>query len=1079
MKMKNRNIEILIVLILIICSNSSFAQNYYEDSQVYTVGTLPHSSNHIPYPDIETAINGTFEASSFYKSLNGNWNFHWVEKPADKPVDFFKPNFDDTNWKKIEVPSCWERKGYGKPYHGTLPANLMRQGKLTVPNMPQDDNPVGSYRYKFKLTKEWKNRQVIIHFDGVSSAFYIWVNGTQVGYDEDAMTASEFNITPYLKDGENLLAVQVYRWSDGSYLEDADMWSMSGIFRNVYLYSTSDLHIQDFFVRSELDENYQNATLNATVKVINHLPEHAKDIKVELTLLDADNKVVDQPVLASAALGWHQGVGGLPSVLELSAPVENPKLWSTDKPYLYTVLLSLKDSTGNDIEVTRAHFGFRKVEMKNNQIFVNGRSVLIKGVNRHEIDPDGGKTMSMETMIKDAVLMKQFNINAVRTSHYPSDPRWYDICDQYGIFVMDEANLESSDFFIRTNGLPGSGIEWMASAIDRSAAMVERDKNHPSIIFWSLGNESGWGFNFALMSDYIRRFDSTRLISYDGRETDAWKEKDYFDLNSSMYPFIEEGYKIDSWKPLLSWKEPRYGKPYIMVEYAHAMGNSLGNFDEYWKVVEENHAIVGGYIWEWVDQAFWINMPDGRKRFTHSSDFRKHDNSIHEGGTYPSGKRPGDSSSKGVIFADRTVQPKMWEVKKVQQFIGFEAESLTKADIRIKNKYHSLNLNELKSSWVLRKEGMEAKKGVLESLDLEPGDSKLVNIPIGKLEFGSEYTLDISFALKEATIWADAGFEVAKEQFVVQEANRSEKTSIAGKVEVVESAELLTASGEGFEITFDKEKGSIRSIKINSVECISQNSTIENPQLNLYRSPINNDGPFRRDWVKAKLDSLQSTTTSFKSSKNENGALVVAIDKTFNAEGGSVNQNSTYTINIEGTIQVNNFIDFVGLESMKSLPRIGLKLALSEGMEDIKWYGRGPHENYPDRKASAFIGLYESSVTDLFTPYLTPQENGARSDIRWLEASFSDKSKPSITIESDKPFVFSALHFDALDLDKAIRPEFLKKRKETILCIDSEMLGLGNASCGPPTMRKFQVPVKPYEFEFKIILHEKIFEIKN
>jgi beta-galactosidase len=521
----------------------------------------------------------------------------------------------------------------------------------------------------------------------------------------------------------------------------------------------------------------------------------------------------------------------------------------------------------------------------------------------------------------------------------------------------------------------------------------------------------------------------------------------------------------------LSWKEPRYGKPYIMIEYGHAMGNSLGNFDEYWQIVEGNHAIVGGFIWDWVNQTFNIKMPDGTIRQTHGADFIKNEDQVnyHVGGTYASGELPRDHCVNGLINSDRTIQPMMHEVKKVQQYIGFEAESLTKANIRIKNKYHFLNLNEFKGSWVLYKDGIQAKVGEIETLDIEPGKSKLVNIPIGKLDFDKEYTLNISFVLKESTIWADAGHTVAEEQFIIQKATKDTPTNYAGSVNVSESSNALTASGKGFEVVFDKQEGVISSIKINSVECISQKSEIKSPQLNLYRSPIDNDTPFRDAWP--GLKSLSSSTTSFKSSEATNGELNITIEKKHNNKDGSVIQISTYTIYADGVIKIKNFVDFNGFESMTTLPRIGLKLALAEGMEDIKWYGRGPHENYPDRKASAFIGQYKSSVTDLFTPYLNPQENGARTDVRWLETSFRDKTKPSITIESDKSFIFSALHYDAADFDKAIRPEHMKKRNETILSIDSEMLGLGNASCGPPTMRKFQVPLKPYQFEFTLRLN--------
>ncbi len=1069
MKTSGRNNRITSTILLTFITIIAFAGEYWKDSQVYTVGTLPHSCTHIPYPDAASALEGTFEASSFYMSLNGDWNFNWVKKPADRPVDFYKPEYDISSWEKIPVPSCLERLGYGQPYHGTA-SNQFRAEKLIIPNVPEENNPVGSYRTTFKVPENWNGRQVIIHFDGVSSAFYIWVNGEFVGYDEDSMTASEFDLTSYLKKGENIIAVQVYRWSDGSYLEDADMWSMSGIFRDVYLYSTDDVSISDFFVWSDLDEDYRDANLRATVKVLNHQLKHTTDYRVELTLLDAGNNPVGGDILTSEDMGWRQGVGGLESVLELYANVESPHKWSAEDPYLYTVLLTLKSKSGEVIEVCRTNFGFRKVESKNNQVYVNGRPILIKGVNRHEIDAKGGKTLSMETMIKDAILMKQFNINAVRTSHHANDPRWYSVCDKYGLYVMDEANLESSDYFIRSNGLPGSNIGWIAAALDRSIAMVERDKNHPSIIFWSHGNESGWGFNFAMMSDYIRRFDSTRLISYDGRETDAWEVKDYFDLNSSMYPFIEDGHDIQPWKPLLSWKKPRYNKPYIMIEYGHAMGNALGNFDEYWKIVEENHAIVGGYIWDWVNQTYDMEMPDGRTRQTHGVDFGESSDDFHVGGCYPSGQRPSDACVNGLIFSDRTIQPEMWEVKKVQQYIKMKAFALTKGEVLITNNYHTLNLDQFMGEWGIYADGIEMAKGSLEQLDLKPGESKVVSLPVGDMKPDKEYALNLSFGLKKATIWADAGHEVAREQFILQEANRQTFSHSSGEIHIAETSSTLVASGKNFEVSFDKKSGMITSLKVNSVECFSQESEIAGPQLNLYRSPVDNDGRFRKAWSQAGLATLHAKNTKLSHKLEADGSLLVTINQTYESPEGEIIYHAGYRILAEGKIEVDNRVSFEGFEEIQTLPRIGLKMALAEGMENIQWYGRGPHENYPDRKASAFLGQYESTVTNLFTPYLIPQENGARTDTRWLKASFEDSGKPSLTITSDDPFIFSALHHDAADLDQAIRPEFLTKRPETILCIDSEMMGLGNGSCGPPTMRKYMVPIKPYQFDLSIKL---------
>ncbi|MDC0584805.1 DUF4981 domain-containing protein, partial [Bacteroidales bacterium] len=934
-----------------------------------------------------------------------------------------------------------------------------------------NDNPVASYRRTFKIPKNWKGRQVIIHFNGVSSAFYIWVNGKLVGYDEDSMTDTEFNITDYLNEnGENILAVQVYKWSDGSYLEDADMWSMSGIFRDVYMYSTGNLTIQDFFVWSELDEDYKNAELKARVKVMNHKLPHADGFKVEVSLLDANNQPVGDDVLVSKKEHQRaQGVSGTAQALRMSAMVENPHLWSTDEPYLYRVLLTLKDENDKIIELTQARFGFRKVEVIDHQVFVNGRPILIKGVNRHEVDVVGGKTLSMETMIADAKLMKQYNINAVRTSHHANDPRWYDICDEYGIFVMDEANLESSDFFIRSDALPGSSIEWMGAGLDRVVAMVERDKNHPSIIFWSHGNEAGWGYNYALMSDYIRRYDGTRLISYDGRETDAWEVKDYFDINCSMYPFIEEGHDLNHWRKLSYWLDAKWDKPYVMIEYAHAMGNALGNFKEYWDIVEERKPIIGGFIWDWVNQTFYIEMPDGRKRQTHGIDFRKGKvDDYHLGGSNPTGKRPGDACVNGVIFSDRTIQPEMHEVKQVHQFIKLNPIQLFKGRFQLINGYHTHTLDKFDAKWTLIKDGKEVKQDVMKLPNLKPGEKDDVFISFGKLDLNAEYCLNVSFTRKEKTIWADAGFEVAKMQYVLQEANKTTDIVSEGTVNITETEEFIKVSGKSMVVDFNKKTGTISSIKADGTECIAKNRDISGPELNLYRSPIPNDKPYRKSWNNAGFDSLVAVVSDIGHQINDDGTATVTIAKNYKPNGGEVKHVAYYTIYSNGTINIKNDVLIDGLEKMNTLPRVGLKMALAEGMANVEWYGRGPHENYTDRKVSAFIGSYQAKATDLFTPYLGPQSCGARSDIRWLKTSFDDKSKPSIMIEADKPFLFSALHYDDKDFDVAMRPEYLIPRKETVLCLDSEMLGIGNSSCGAVTLYKYHVPVNNHQFEFTL-----------
>jgi beta-galactosidase len=1051
---------------------------FWKDQNVYTMGTVAHHCTHMTYPDADSAKKGRFEDSPYYRSLNGTWKFNWVKLPGLRHRSFYDAGFDDSAWDTIPVPSCWEMHGYGKPYHGSLPGTRMQRGQDEVVDFIDDGNTVGSYRRTFSVPDDWGGgREVILHFNGVSSAFNVWVNGQFVGYDQDSWTDSEFNITKYLHGGENVLAVEVFRWCEGSHLEVGDMFIYSGIFRDVYLYSTPDLHMQDFFVRSDLDADFKDAVLKSTVKVTNHRNEFARDYKVEMTLLDADGAVVGKPTLAEASPHKDRGdgVAGMLTVLHMQANIKNPHKWSAEDPYLYTVLLTLRDKDGKVMEVTRSTFGFREIELNENGLFVNGKYVLIKGVNRHENDPVGGKTLSMDVMIQDALLMKRYNINSVRTSHHPNDPRWYDICDQYGLYVMDEA-LESNDFFIQREGIPGSDPSWLPAALDRVSAMVERDKNHPSIIFWSIGNESGIGKNFMVLSDYIRRYDPTRPISYDGRETMAVDEKNYFDLNSSMYPYTEtpeitplnRRYVNRSKQSNLKgyWTSVRDGKPYIMIEYAHSMGNALGNFDVYWKMVEASPSIIGGYIWDWVNQSIWVDMPDGRKRYSHGVEFGTFQKAEHAG-DYTGGGRPVDGCVNGIIFADRTIQPEMHEVKKVHQFIGFMLRDAGKAEVEIENKYNFTDLDQFAGYWELLRNGVKVHSGALPVIQLAPDQKKTLKIPVGKLDAGAEYALTIRYRLREPTLWADAGHEVAAEQLILQKRSVGVAVVKKGAVDLQETAETLELTAPGFLVRFDKSQGTLTSIQSKGVECLAKGSASSGPELNVYRSPIDNDRPFRKTWTDAGLNHPAITVGSFKVTKQANGSVIVKVVKNLQFKGGSIAHEVDYEI-AAGVIQIRNKVTPQGFEKLEVLPRVGLKLALNGAMEQVEWVGRGPHENYPDRKSSAFIGRYESTVTDLFTHYLIPQENGARCDVARVTLSSTDGKGPALTVESSEPFIFSALHYDSADMDAAIRPEFMKKRSEIILCIDHKMLGLGNGSCGPEPLPEYMLPVQPYQFDLTL-----------
>ncbi len=1028
------------------------------------MGTEPHACTHYSFPDENSAKEGIVERSPYVMSLNGDWKFNWVETLEERPKDFFEPSFNDSAWATIPVPSCWERQGYGVPSHRGL-GDLIRGYKIKIPNLPAE-NPTGSYRTTFTLPEGWADRQTMIHFDGVASGFYLWINGEMVGYDEDSFTGSVFNITKYVKEGVNNLAVQACRWSTGSYLESGDTWTFGGIFRGVYLQSRPDVQIKDFSLVSDLDENYKDAELKVKVKVLNNKEKAIQKYRVKIGVYDEAGVLISDPKFSTAKIGWKLGVPGTETVQECSTVIKSPKLWSAEYPNLYTVVLTLLDPEDKVVEATQTKFGFREVEIKNFQVHVNGKPILIKGANRGESDPQGGKTLTEESMIQDIIIMKQHNFNAVRSSHHPNDPRWYALCDKYGLYVMDEA-LESCDQSIRTNVLPGSDIAWMAPSLDRVVAMVERSKNHPSIIFWSLGNESGWGQNFAVVSDYIRRFDPTRPISYDGRETDCWAVKDYFDLNSSMYPFIEDVKKMDHWKSLKFWSTPRYDKPYIMIEYAHAQGNSLGSFCEYWRVVEKNPSFVGGYIWDWVNQTYDIKMENGGVRQSHKLDYHPTEG-VAIDSDFSKVDRPGPACAKGAVWADRTVKPALEEMKKAHQYIEITAKGNNKYEVR--NKHYFTNLNNFDGRWVMLKDGKKVGSGVIPALDVEPYKSGEFTLAPFKMEEGSEYSLQFSYSQKAATLWADAGYEVAKEEIVMQKWSDAPAKRSLAKVNYTESGDKLVVRGARFTVTFDKVSGVINSMVANSKELIAQGGDISGAKLNIYRSPIENDKHYVKEWKAADIKNLTAKLVSLKAESVDAAKVQVTSVIEYGCEGGKILHTAVYEIAGDGSITMKNKMTPSGFEKMTTLPRVGIKMALTSGMERVKWYGRGPQENYIDRNESAFLGLYNTTATDMYVPYVVPQESGARSDTRWMEMGFSGTKSSALRVTSGAPYLFSALHYDATDFDKAIRPEFLKSRKETILSLDALHLGLGNASCGPNPLERYVLPVKEYEFEFTLKL---------
>ncbi|MBA4494519.1 glycoside hydrolase family 2 TIM barrel-domain containing protein [Paenactinomyces guangxiensis] len=1191
-----------------------FAQSENSDAEwnnhpeIFQVNREPAHATLMPYDDVKSALDAEPEKSRHYKSLNGKWHFKWSKNPSERPVDFYRQDYNVSNWKKIEVPGNWQLQGYDYPIYTNITYPWTGYENPAPPKAPTVYNPVGSYKRTFTVPGSWKGEEIFISFQGVESAFYVWVNGQKVGYSEDSYTSKEFNITKYLKPGVNTLAVEVYRWSDGSWLEDQDFIRMSGIFRDVYLFSTPKIHMRDFRVRTDLDDNYQNANLNLKVNVKNYGKETAANYKVEAMVYDAHKKpVLNEPVSMDI-----QVPGKNETAVQAEQLVKNPLKWSAEHPNLYTLVLSLKDNTGKIVETESAKIGFREFELKNGQMHINGKPIVFKGVNRHETDPDRGRAITEESMIQDIKLMKKFNINAVRTSHYPNQTKWYELADQYGLYLIDEANVESHGV---RDSLPASDPRWTGAVLDRVKSMVERDKNHPSVLIWSLGNEAGRGDNFKKMADWVRQADPTRIVHYEG-------DNRWTDVESHMYASVES---------VENYGKSGNKKPYILCEYAHAMGNSVGNLYKYWDVIEKYPNLQGGFIWDWVEQALrwptpkkilvndeskheltgqlygeivegidgkaingYVTLPNvpelnvtGKQLTleawvkpqptnTHSPFITKGDTQFaikqnndrieffiydrtasypwivaetkipenwvgnwHKvagvydghslklyidgqlkaekeysgaivGNNYPVnigrnaendrlsnaqidhvriynralsetelndinrvpdentvlwldfdnykeeeyaqkeyfayggdwGDRPNDGnfSANGLVSPDRTIQPELWEVKKVYQNIKIKPSDLKNGKVEIANNYLFTNLNEFEGKWTLKEDNTTLQKGSLGRMNIAPGQKKLVTLPIQKpnLKPGAEYWLDISFKLSKSTAWASKGHEVAKEQFKMPY-NTPEgpalDPSTMPPLDIKETEQKVNVSGSDFQLVFDKVKGTISSFKYQEREMFKTG-----PVPNFWRSPNDNDkgngmpnrtGTWRNAGRDMKVDDVKVTAVG-------NNAVQIDVDATLPTTTKS-NYKVSYFIYGSGDIVVNNTL--TPGKNLPEIPAVGMELMIPKEFENISWYGKGPQENYWDRNTGADVGVYRGTVDDQFFPYVEPQETGNKTDVRWV--TLTDKNGTGLMAAGLPLLEVNALHYTEDQLESVKHPYELTKMDDIILNLNYKQMGVG------------------------------------
>ncbi len=992
---------------------------------------LPHATMMV-YPDTGSALTGDREVSPWFRLLNGDWKFHWVATPEERPAEFYELDYDASHWKSIPVPSNWELHGYGYPHY----SNILYPFKKDPPRIRHEHNPVGSYRHVFTVPSTWDGRQVFIHFDGVESAFYLWINGKKVGYSQGSRTPAEFNLTQYLRPGDNLLAVEVYRFSDGSYLEDQDFFRLAGIFRDVYLYSVSDLHIRDFEIRTPLDAGYRDARLKVNVKLHNYGAVVSK-ARVEALLLDDSNQwVMELPAMTATV----DAAGELSLDTEVKVP--NPRKWSAELPYLYKLLLTVKDAAGNTVEIIPCTFGFRQVEIKGGQLLVNGKAIYIKGVNRHEHDPDLGHVPTTEMMIKDIRLMKQNNINEVRTSHYPNTPEWYALCDRYGLYLIDEANIESHGMGYRPDRTLGNNPDWQKAHLDRIERMVERDKNHPAVIIWSMGNEAGDGVNFVKASEWIHHRDPGRPVHYERA-----LKRPHVDIYSPMYATIER---------LIEYAESHPARPLILCEYAHAMGNSLGNFQDYWDVIEKYPALQGGSIWDWVDQGLRWKTATGAEFWAYGGDF---------------GDKPNDGNFciNGLVQPDRKPNPSLSEVRKVYQYVKAEPVDLTSGRIRVRNKYDFRNLDFVDGSWKIEVDGATVEKGVLPKLPLAAGEAREVRVPFQKpnLGPGEEAYLTVSFALSEDTLWAPRGYVIAWDQMKLPvTAPPTPKAGIASmpalRVERTDTA--IVVSGGEIEVRISKKDGSIHSLKFNGRQLMARPLA-----PNFWRVPTDNDIGNRMPkrlgiWWQAgpqrDLKSLQVKKLK---------PAVVQVRAEYTLPAGASSYRNIYTIYGSGDIVVE--AEFAPGSKLPDLPRFGMQMAIPGEYDQMQWYGRGPQENYWDRKTGAAVGLYSGPVDKEIFNYVRPQENGNRTDVRWV--AFTNQNGAGLLAVGMPLLYVTAWPYSMDELQAAKHTNDLIPKEDSVkrvtVNLDYRQMGVGGDNAwGARPHPQYRLPAQPYRYKFRL-----------
>ena len=997
---------------LLLLAVSGFAQDFteWQNPRINSINRLP--------------MHGSFIADEAQQlSLAGEWHFKWVRNAGQRPVDFWKPDYQENGWDRMPVPGVWELNGYGDPIYLNIGYPWRGRHKSLPPVPPSENNHVGSYRQFFQIPADWKGKQTILHIGSATSCIYVWVNGKFAGYSEDSKLACEFDVTPYLKAGKrNLIAFQVFRWSDGTYLEDQDFFRFSGIARDCYLYTRPVKHIEDVQITPDLDTDYRNGTLAVRMQL-----SDARKTQVDMRLFDAQGREVGTPVQ----------LPGSPEV-EASFSIDDPHKWSAEDPYLYRLDVRLAEGS-KILQTLHFNVGFRKVEIKGSDLLVNGRRILVKGVNRHELDPDGGYVVSRERMEQDVRLMKELNINAVRTCHYPDDPYWYELCDRYGLYLVAEANIESHGMGYGEASL-ARDTSFLQAHLERNERNVRRNYNHPSVIIWSLGNEGGYGVNFEAAYDQVKALDPKRPVQYERALYDG--KTDIFCPMYASHDYLKK--YADN---------PDRIKPLIQCEYAHAMGNSGGGFAQYWDLYRREAKLQGGFIWDFADQSIrWKNELYDTPFYAYGGDFNRAD--------------PDDQNfcDNGLVSPDRQLNPHAYEVQYFYQNIW--AELVAPHQVEVFNEYFFRDLSAYTLHWTLLRDGDVKASGMVGDINTSPQGRRTLSVPYGETDDTAEWLLNLSFALNRAEGLLPAGTEVARRQIALNAPGHSLlplRSENRPKINN-SAARQFTVSGEGFEIGFSMDDGTITHYRVGGLDLLKSGETI---RPNFWRAPTDND--FGAS-LQQKMAVWRAPKLAYYSISqyDKNKLQVIVID--YRITGTDAMVRMEYRINDKGAMEITETLIPGEQQDLPGLFRFGVQIPMPKSFEKLAYYGRGPFENYVDRRTASFLGLWEQSVSEQFYPYIRPQETGNKTDIRWLR--ITDEAGRGLEIRAEDPFSASALHYFIETLDDGAEKHnrhtgLLKEDDVTNLLIDSRQMGLGCVdSWGALPLPEHTLPFGSYRFHF-------------